>query len=128
MKTNKFWSLFVMLVLVLGSAVAFSSCSKDDDNGGGDAAGLVGTWYSNNGQWTRIITFKSNGTFSLTKSSLSGSEGGHEGTYRVKGTTVTCTGPYWTLYADGTYDVDDNYTITYTYSNGSLNGGEYTKR
>lgn len=32
MKTNKLWSLMMMLTLVLGTAIAFSSCSKDDDN------------------------------------------------------------------------------------------------
>lgn len=32
MKTRKFWSILVVLALVLGSAVSFTSCSDDDDN------------------------------------------------------------------------------------------------
>ena len=48
MKTNKLWSIMMMLILVLGTAIALSSCSKDDDNigdGGNNTTLLVGRWY-----------------------------------------------------------------------------------
>lgn len=31
MKTNKLWSIIMMLVLVLGTVISFSSCNNDDD-------------------------------------------------------------------------------------------------
>lgn len=31
MKTNKFWSIIMMLVFALGATIALSSCSIDDD-------------------------------------------------------------------------------------------------
>lgn len=31
MKINKFWSILMMFFLMLGTTIAFSSCSKDDD-------------------------------------------------------------------------------------------------
>lgn len=33
-----------MLVLVLGATLAFSSCSKDDEDNNGSSSSLVGTW------------------------------------------------------------------------------------
>lgn len=32
MKTNKLWNILMMFVLVLGTTISFSSCSKDDDD------------------------------------------------------------------------------------------------
>lgn len=131
MKTNKIWNIIMMFVLGIGIAFVFTSCGKDDEDSHGSSSapsGLVGTWTHNNGNWTYTITFKSNGTFSMSKSSKNGSSGGHEGTYRVSGTTVSCTGPYWTVYVGGDVDKEDSRTITYTYSNGILNDGDYQKR
>lgn len=33
MKNNKVWSALTMLIFVIGTAIAFSSCGKDDDKG-----------------------------------------------------------------------------------------------
>lgn len=41
MKTNKVFSILMMLVIVLGAAVTLSSCNKDDD---GNVNLLLGTW------------------------------------------------------------------------------------
>lgn len=45
MKTNKLWSFMMMLVLVLGTAIAISSCDKDDDGVG--SKGLNGQIWVN---------------------------------------------------------------------------------
>ena len=42
MKSNKFCSIMMMLVLVLGTTIVFSSCSKDDEDGG--EYSIIGTW------------------------------------------------------------------------------------
>lgn len=39
---NKFYGIIMMFVMMLGTAIAFSSCSKNDD----DEKSVVGTWYS----------------------------------------------------------------------------------
>ena len=41
MKTNKLWNILMMLTLVLGTTISFSSCGSDDDddNGGGQTSG-----------------------------------------------------------------------------------------
>lgn len=36
MKTNKLWSIIMMLVLVLGTVISFSSCNKDDEEENGN--------------------------------------------------------------------------------------------
>lgn len=118
----------MMLVFVLCIAFVFSSCSKDDDEGASVPSGLVGTWFHDNGNWTYTLTFNSNGTFSQSKSARSGSTGGAKGVYKVSGTKVICTGSSWTVYFNGEVDSDDNYSMEYTYSNGKLNDGDYTKR
>lgn len=57
----------MMLVLVLGTAVSFSSCSDDDDKGGsGDPNSIVGTWNCTikDGSMEYFVeyTFKADGT------------------------------------------------------------------
>lgn len=53
----------MMLVLVLGTVVTFSSCS-DDDNDGDSSSSIVGTWYrsSNAGASYNEFTFENGGT------------------------------------------------------------------
>ena len=51
MKTNKFWSILVMLVVSV-TAMVFTSCSSDDDGDGGskdiNAQEVFGTWTYHN--------------------------------------------------------------------------------
>lgn len=63
MKSNKFWSIILMVVMMLGDAIVFSSCDKD----GNDASSIsiVGTWSCTRHYYggTDTFTFKSNGTY-----------------------------------------------------------------
>lgn len=123
----------MMLILVLGTAIALSSCSKDDDDNSSSSnlSELVGTWYYDNGNWTYTLTLRNNGTFSQRKESRLGSTGGAEGVYKVSGSTVTLTGTSWTLYSGGDFEEDDDYNVSLTYSSGKLSysdGDYYTKK
>lgn len=62
MKKNKLWSIVLMLVIMLGTVITFSSCGDDDDdNGGGStASALVGKWQRDNTK-KDYYTFSSNG-------------------------------------------------------------------
>lgn len=42
MKTNKFWSILVMLMMSLCATISFTSCGGDDDDD--DDANIVGSW------------------------------------------------------------------------------------
>lgn len=88
MKTNKLWSIFVMLVLVLGTTMTISSCSKEeepestikkddtpvnsqvDKEDDDKTPSIYGTWKqyggSGDGMWyPNYLTFEKDGTFSM---------------------------------------------------------------
>lgn len=85
MKTNKFWSILVMLVVSV-TAMVFTSCSSDDDGDGGskdiNAQEVFGTWTCTastdklDGQTItgymvgQTITIKEDGKFTSTSSSI----------------------------------------------------------
>ena len=73
MKRNKIFSILMMLVIVLGTAVAMSSCGKDDDNSKGGDNSLIGTWISD--RTSQKITFRADGTYFATDFSDEGREG-----------------------------------------------------
>ena len=54
MKTNKLWSIMMMLILVLGTAIALSSCSKDEEE---ESNGLLGYWYPQEQKTQQYIDF-----------------------------------------------------------------------
>lgn len=59
MKTNKLWSILMMLTLVLGTTISFSSCSGDDDDspsGGGSKSGGGASASSVPGSYTGITS------------------------------------------------------------------------
>lgn len=68
MKTNKFWSIIMMLVIVLGSMFVFSSCGDDEEDAPENA--IVGTWthveypvQGSQDDWSKIIvTINNDGT------------------------------------------------------------------
>lgn len=89
MKTNKFLSILVMLVLSLGMAVSFSSCSSSDDGNGGNGGngggnnGILGTWvvksYVDDGEYEeeedyKEWTFQNGGKGTRYKKETDGSE------------------------------------------------------
>lgn len=63
MKSNKFWSVLMMLILLLGIAVSFSSCGGDDDDTK-EGTRLKGMWaMSNSGFSTyNVIEFVNDNT------------------------------------------------------------------
>lgn len=84
MKTNKIWSILVMLVVAV-TAMVFTSCGSDDDEGGNkdiNVAEVVGTWtctastdnvdgQSISGYMVgKSITISEDGKFSSTASSI----------------------------------------------------------
>lgn len=56
----------MMLVLMLGSVISFSSCSKDDDEGNNnltnDNTTIIGTWYCENNSEVGGLCFNADGT------------------------------------------------------------------
>lgn len=108
MKTNKFWSIIMMLAMVFGTSITFSSCGDDDDepviksesnssNGDDNGSGsnsnvksaLVGAWSPNNGG--EVFEFQNNGVFKYYDNYS---------------------------YSNGTND-EDNWTGTWTYNQSS---------
>ena len=99
MKTNKFWSILVMLVVSV-TAMVFTSCSSDDDGDGSNginAQEVFGTWTCTastdkmDGQTItgymvdKTITIKENGQFTSTASSIG------NGTWVLNGNQITAT-------------------------------------
>lgn len=100
MKTNKFWSILVMLVVSV-TAMVFTSCSSDDDGEGGskdiNAQEVFGTWTCTasidkvDGQTItgymvgKTITIKEDGKFTSTSSSIG------NGTWVLDGNQITAT-------------------------------------
>lgn len=97
MKTNKFWSILVMLVVSV-SAMFFASCSSDDDGDGSkdiNVQEVAGTWTctastdSKDGKTTtgymvgKSITINEDGSFSSTASTIG------NGTWSLKGNQIT---------------------------------------
>lgn len=70
MKSNKLWSIVIMLVFAFSSAVVFSSCNKDDDENIQDTTNkytemLVGAWinyWDESKSMYDSYTFKNDGT------------------------------------------------------------------
>lgn len=50
-----------MLPIFMMATFAFSSCSNDDDDKGGDAS-LIGTWIYEDDDYEEMYTFNANGT------------------------------------------------------------------
>ena len=97
MKTNKFWSILVMLVVSV-TAMVFTSCSSDDDGSKGfDFQEVIGTWTCTastdkmDGQTLtgymvdKTITIKENGQFTSTSNSIG------NGTWVLNGNQITAT-------------------------------------
>ena len=97
MKTNKFWSILVMLVVSV-TAMVFTSCSSDDDGSKGfDVQEVLGTWICTastdkvGGQTItgymvdKTITIKEDGKFTSTSSSIG------NGTWVLNGNQITAT-------------------------------------
>ena len=99
MKTNKFWSILVMLVVSV-TAMVFTSCSSDDDGDGSkgfDVQEVLGTWTCTasidkmDGQTItgymvdKTITIKEDGKFTSTSSSIG------NGTWVLNGNQITAT-------------------------------------
>ena len=99
MKTNKFWSILVMLVVSV-TAMVFTSCSSDDDGDGSNgfnAQEVFGTWTCTastdkmDGQTItgymvgKTITIKEDGKFTSTSSSIG------NGTWILNGNQITAT-------------------------------------
>lgn len=99
MKTNKFWSILVMLVVSV-TAMVFTSCSSDDDGDGSNgfnAQEVFGTWTCTastdkmDGQTItgymvgKTITIKEDGKFTSTSSSIG------NGTWVLDGNQITAT-------------------------------------
>lgn len=97
MKTNKFWSILVMLVVSV-TAMVFTSCSSDDDGSKGfDVQEVLGTWTCTastdkvGGQTItgymvgKTITFKENCQFTSTASSIG------NGTWLFNANQITAT-------------------------------------
>ena len=99
MKANKIWGILVMLV-VLVTAVVFTSCSSDDDGDGSkdiNAQEVFGTWTctasidKKDGQTItgymvdKTITIKEDGQFTSTSSSIG------NGTWVLNGNQITAT-------------------------------------
>ena len=99
MKTNKFWSILVMLVVSV-TAMVFTSCSSDDDGDGSNgfnAQEVFGTWTCTastdkmDGQTItgymvgKMITIKEDGKFTSTSSSIG------NGTWVLNGNQITAT-------------------------------------
>ena len=99
MKTNKFWSILVMLVVSV-TAMVFTSCSSDDDGDGSkgfDVQEVFGTWTctasidKEDGQTItgymvgKTITIKEDGKFTSTSSSIG------NGTWVLNGNQITAT-------------------------------------
>lgn len=89
----------MMLILVIGTTVAFSSCSKDNDEpaeiqGNDSSSSLVGTWKGTIEQggekFTTTITVKSNHTY--TQQVSTGDS--YSGTWNVSGNTLYLTGHF----------------------------------
>lgn len=74
MKTNKVWSILMMLMIVLGTTISFSSCGSGDDNDG-TGTGNNGTGNGNNG--TGSVTGVSGTGIYGTWSALLDDEGDH---------------------------------------------------
>lgn len=65
MKSIKFWSIMIMLVMVLCTSITFSSCSKNDGEITTDEeqSVMVGKWkYSFGDESYCLLTFKPDGT------------------------------------------------------------------
>lgn len=99
MKTNKFWSILVMLVVSV-TAMVFTSCSSDDDGDGSkgfDVQEVFGTWTctasidKEDGQTItgymvgKTITIKEDGKFTSTSSSIG------NGTWLFNANQITAT-------------------------------------
>lgn len=102
MKTNKFWSILVMLV-VLVTAMVFTSCSSDDDGDGNkdiNVEEVVGTWTCSastdkvkgktiTGYMVgESITISEDGKFSSTASSIG------NGTWVLNGNQISATNTF----------------------------------
>lgn len=63
MNIKKYFCIIITLVVLLGSTIAISSCSKDDNDVSSNS--IVGTWSCNNHYYggSDTFTFKSNGTY-----------------------------------------------------------------
>ena len=99
MKTKKFWSILVMLVVSV-TAMVFTSCSSDDDGDGSkgfDVQEVFGTWTctasidKEDGQTItgymvgKTITIKEDGKFTSTSSSIG------NGTWLFNANQITAT-------------------------------------
>lgn len=144
---NKIWNILMMLVLILGTAILFSSCGKDDEsdnnNGGNDSnvvsqtdlhpKALIGTWEYVTGDPKAMYdvyqaTYNQNGTCIYTLTTYNNDQsqilGSSYGTWDADG-------QYITDYCDGEKNVT-KYSVSGNklslYINGSSSPRIYTKK
>ena len=99
MKTNKLWSILMMLVFALGACISFSSCSSDDDDasggstsgGGASATSMPGSYTGITSESTKTLNavFAEDGTGVINRNgkqyTFTYSMGGKPGIITVKG-------------------------------------------
>ncbi|MCQ2309159.1 MAG: hypothetical protein MJZ78_04185 [Bacteroidales bacterium] len=113
--------LFTTLMVCMAMALCVS-CKKDKDNN--VPADLIGSWYGEGYPWSCDITFNSDNTFTSEAESVHGAYDYTAGTFSVKGSTITCTGYYNTVYSNGEVNTGD-YNHTFTYHQTYLTGGRF---
>lgn len=109
-KMKKTIRMFGLMFCTILMCVGFTACGDDDD--GGSAANIVGSWYGTRTYYNPVggtkyqylsITFESNGTGSM-EYEAPGSFSVAKFTYRVQGNTIVCVGAYANTYGDSASD------------------------
>lgn len=127
------WINTIMFVII---CFAFTSCSKDDDDGLDSpiAQEIIGTWYASDTSIKRYctVTFYSDGTGDFFseyhgKYGRSNSEMTGHFTWRCEGSRIITYGEYVYIdYNNGTVDTDYSPEVIYEYNGSSLIGGRYS--
>lgn len=142
---TKFIFFAILCVIAIVVSTTFTSCNKDDDEGGStDPKDLVGTWkLLSEETWYKdadgesdyeketadaddvvLITFKSDGTY-LEDMNVDGEQTKKTGTWKTNGNTLICEGNSrgsladveWIFYVNGN-------TLTLTYEETDRDGWE----
>lgn len=88
MKTTMFKKALLMLVLIIGTMIAFSSCSNDSDNDNDETSLLIGTWVNTNDAKDEL-TIGSNGSWYSVYDKNGRFEQIRKGTYSYDATSRT---------------------------------------
>lgn len=70
---KKIFNYLLIVTLLIGTAVSFSSCKDDDDDDEkkGNGYSIVGTWKYADESYYEVYTFNSDGTFVTTEADVS---------------------------------------------------------